>query len=355
MNTLSDTNTTVSSGNRILYLDYLRVFSIVAVIALHVSAQNWRKIDVATYPWQIFNLVDSISRWCVAVFVMISGALFLERQHSIKKIYSKYILRLVTAFIFWSTVYAVLSGGGIRKIILRIIEGHYHLWFIPMIIGLYICLPIIKKITESLYVTRYFLIIAFIFVFLIPQLVLLVNNFGCSSLKTVLASMNVPLTDMHLQLAAGYTGYFILGYCLNRIDFTGKQRHIIYCLGIAAFIFTVAADSYLSLKAQTPKSTFYGDFTVNVLFESICIFIFFKYHSPASGSSGKILTRLSNYSFGAYLVHILILDLLKKAGFHTLSFTPAVSVPLLIIITAVSAFLVSAVIHRIPVLKKYIV
>ena len=61
MNTLSDTNTTVSPGNRILYLDYLRVFSIVAVIALHVSAQNWRKIDVATYQWQIFRRCETFS------------------------------------------------------------------------------------------------------------------------------------------------------------------------------------------------------------------------------------------------------------------------------------------------------
>ena len=100
MNTIS--NPACGSGEkRIVYLDYLRVLATLAVFLLHISSQNWKNTDVNTFQWQIFNFTDSISRWCVAVFVMISGALFLGRRHSIKKIYTKYIFRLVTAALFW--------------------------------------------------------------------------------------------------------------------------------------------------------------------------------------------------------------------------------------------------------------
>ncbi len=72
--------------NRTIYFDYLRVFATAAVILLHVAAFNWLSTDVNGYDWKVFNFYDSIVRWGVPVFVMISGALFLGRDDiSIKK------------------------------------------------------------------------------------------------------------------------------------------------------------------------------------------------------------------------------------------------------------------------------
>lgn len=72
-------------------------------MVLHISAQNWRVTDVISFEWNVFNFYDSIVRWAVPVFVMISGALFLSREYSIKKIYGKNILRILVAF-FWVIV-----------------------------------------------------------------------------------------------------------------------------------------------------------------------------------------------------------------------------------------------------------
>lgn len=47
-----------------------------------------------------------------------------------------------------------------------------------MIAGIYICLPIIKKISEDDKISNYFLIISFVFWFLLPQISQLVNDFG---------------------------------------------------------------------------------------------------------------------------------------------------------------------------------
>ncbi len=76
---------------RIVYIDYLRVVAILGVIMLHVSAQNWYNIDVSSFAWQTFNFFDAISRYGVSIFVMISGALFLGKDISIKTICKKYI------------------------------------------------------------------------------------------------------------------------------------------------------------------------------------------------------------------------------------------------------------------------
>ena len=81
---------------RTVYFDYLRVFATLAVMVLHTSAQNWSKTDVNSFTWQTFNFFDSIVRWGVPVFVMISGSLFLSRDIPIKVIYNGgFILRMV--------------------------------------------------------------------------------------------------------------------------------------------------------------------------------------------------------------------------------------------------------------------
>ena len=151
---------------RINFLDYLRVFAIFFVIMIHVSAQNWYKIDVNDFFWQTFNFYDSISRWSVPVFVMISGALFLNKDIIISQIYKKYILRLMISFLVWSAFYCFLGNRSLS--LKNILNGEYHMWFIFMIIGLYMLSPIIREIVKNKKIMKYFLLLAFIFTFFIP-------------------------------------------------------------------------------------------------------------------------------------------------------------------------------------------
>lgn len=135
--------------DRIIYFDYLRVCATFAVMILHISAPNWYTTDVNGFEWQVFNFFDSIVRWGVPVFVMISGALFLNREISLKTLYSKYVFRMVISFLVWSVIYTFFGGGNlVDKMPTMLVQGHYHMWFIPMIIGLYICIPLIKPIVE---------------------------------------------------------------------------------------------------------------------------------------------------------------------------------------------------------------
>ncbi len=215
--------------HRILYFDYLRVFAIVAVMTVHIAAMNWHAADVNGIDWQVFNFYDSISRWGVPIFVMISGALFLNRDDiPVKTIYSKYILRLVIAYFVWSFIYYLFQGESIVQQLvglvqpgkmarlLVILSGHYHLWFIPMLIGIYICLPVTKQIVKNNKIALYFLVISFIFWFLFPQIVLLIKDFGGERLITITNSINNNLINgTRMEFVKNYTFYFILGYEVN--------------------------------------------------------------------------------------------------------------------------------------------
>lgn len=63
------------------WIDYLRVIATVSVIFLHVSAEIptlYKKIpdDI----WWIGNFFDGAVRFCVPLFLMISGALLLGKK-----------------------------------------------------------------------------------------------------------------------------------------------------------------------------------------------------------------------------------------------------------------------------------
>lgn len=81
-NTKSDvkTNTVTNTTEHLVNYDYLRVLATFAVILLHVAASKWNYADVNGLEWQTYNFYDSIVRWAVPFFVMISGSLFLPRD-----------------------------------------------------------------------------------------------------------------------------------------------------------------------------------------------------------------------------------------------------------------------------------
>lgn len=90
--------------NRILYLDFLRILATAAVMILHTASKVWYASDIGSFNWNASNVWDSIVRWCVPVFAMISGTLFLnpDNEIRIKNLYTRNICRVLTAFIFWS-------------------------------------------------------------------------------------------------------------------------------------------------------------------------------------------------------------------------------------------------------------
>lgn len=352
---------------RTIYFDYLRVIAIISVIVLHVSAQNWNALSVSSIAWNICNFYDAMTRWGVPIFVMISGSLFLSREVKIGSLYKKNIARLAVAYFIWSTFYAIVipvtkhlvSGSAeisVTSIIENIIGGHYHLWFIPMIVGLYMCTPIIKKIVESKSVTKYFLILSFIFAFLIPQAVIIADDFiGGRFTAGLIKAQSVIDGNMQLHLVLGFSSYFVLGYYLNKIDLSQKKRTIIYVLGLIGGIATVALSALASWKTNSPTGEYYDNFRVNVLFMAIAVHTWFKYKEYPCSKLNAFVSALAKYSFGAYLIHAFVIYCLEKVGMNTLICSPLISIPFISLVVVVISFSISWALHKVPVINKWLV
>lgn len=351
-------NTIENLQERTVYFDFLRVLAAFSVVIVHVSAYKYYEVEVKTWEWQIFNIYNSVFRWTVPIFVMISGALFLNGDYSVKKIYKKNIARIMISFAFWSAIYTAVficvSHCGWKEALENFFLGDNHLWFLYMLTGLYMIVPLLKTMVSSKKLVEYFLVLSLIFNFFVPQLLAIISlkyPYAGSVAKSMAGYMS-------FHFALGYVGYFVGGYYLSKIELSKMVERIIYILGLCGFAMTIIGTAALSFAAGKADITLYDSMAVNVMLESIAVFIFVKETFQRRVISEKVkdfLGVLSKYSFGVYLVHLLILRGIERLfGFHTLSFCPVVSVPVISIAVFVISLLLSAIFHRIPILKKVV-
>ena len=348
---------------RIYYLDILKVIACLSVILIHTSDHVFLRSSPNQFSWQVMNFFVSFARISVPIFVMISGALFLNPDRpkiDLKRLYSKNILRLLVAYLFWIVFYAgynfYMAHGGIKlenmgQILSdAIMNPMYHLWFVPMLIGIYCFLPVLQTITKnaSEKEMRYILILFFLFGIVKNSLMYL--GYG------PIVYVNAMLSRFSVDMLVGYVGYFLLGHYIVTYSFTKNMRVSLWSLGIISFMICVVGTSLWSINAGKGITYLYEYQFVTTFFTSVAVFVLGKYvfskinlNEPAQ----KMITNISNASFGIYLVHIAVLS-------RTLAIldwkTPlTVNWMITVIVTFVISLLITNVIQKIPYLKKYIV
>ena len=270
----------MSSSKRVYYYDFLRIISISAVVLIHVSASALHHYDIGSFEWGISNLYSSVSRFAVPVFVMISGALFLDRDISIKTIYKKNILRLLLAYILFYIIYNIYdgieNGRRVASIVKRMISFNdvpYHLWFIVMLIGLYMIIPFLRLVISNPKLSHYFCVLSLLFSFALPQVLSMLNAF----LGDKIAFINTYFNDLNLFLPLGYSGYFVLGYLLSKTNISKRAEVIIYVFGligiVSTFFYQQLNDSLVKQEVLPLYDYSSLNLRLNVLFEAVAVFV----------------------------------------------------------------------------------
>ncbi|WP_176421841.1 acyltransferase [Fibrobacter sp. UWB3] len=177
--------------------------------------------------------------------------------------------------------------------------GHawYHLWFLYMIIGLYILVPLIRVFTT--YATKkqyhYLFILYFLFGSLLPLL------------QGVLILVDDRLKiSFSIKELMGFAGYFILGYYLFRYDLSHRVKKWIYVLTGLSLVFQIIGTFLVSCKMGKANESLYGNFRPNVAIQAVAIYVFIKdyfINKDFSERTKRIIILFSKYSFGMYLVH----------------------------------------------------
>ena len=303
------------------YIDFLRIFSMLSVIMLHVVADLLR-FKYGSVEWHFSNIITSVISVAVPVFFMISGALLLsnEKSSSVKGLFKTRLTKIIIPFLFWSIIAigyyfiadAYRNGAyGWDGLIYRIKNilsqpATIHLWFMYALIPIYLLLPFLKTLIDKMEKTQAIYMLALWLI--------------CSVIYTTIQNLfpeaiRIPLTvnsAFNLNFIGGYIGFFVLGYYLHNFKINLKNKWLILIaivdvciIACGTYIFTTRYNGYFEgFKVYT------GLFTTIL---SICIFLIFKnlFFNMEKFKYSKITDSVGAMSFPVYLVHNLIIDYLN--------------------------------------------
>ena len=144
---------------RIVFLDYLRAIACFMVILVHVCEAFYFNLDGISFSsnadrWWI-SFIDSSLRPCVPLFIMASAYLLVPLKDSTPVFFKRRFTRVCIPFIVWGLLYAFLPllwGGhgwdGAKTHLLTFLynfpSNAIHLWFVYMLIGVYFFMPILS-------------------------------------------------------------------------------------------------------------------------------------------------------------------------------------------------------------------
>ncbi|MDH4140600.1 MAG: acyltransferase [Coriobacteriia bacterium] len=350
-------------ANRIPLYDYLRVFALLTVVAIHVLAGYLSNRETVWSP-DLLLAFDHLLHYAVPMFVFISGALVWGRVRSWELSgYGAFLKRrvavVVVPYVAWGAIFYLLRPAAevsqfpasrlaaVREFLELLLNGHiwYHLYFVPMIVVFYLLTPlaqaVLRRSPEAL-----LLLVVGVRVFFGPAIV---TAFADLSAYEVLKPLLVDVVEHapFMALGAWYAVRFeVAGRVLSRV------WPFVLALGAAMW------------PAYTMRAVHISQPYVRRVYEFAAIGSLILGFVGAFTLVGRVRSdldekakSLADLTYGAYLAHPLVIFAMRKsvgllgigAWWDSLLF---VAVFLAIAVTVTLA-LVSA-LKRTPVLRRFV-
>ncbi|UOQ92212.1 acyltransferase [Halobacillus shinanisalinarum] len=150
---------------RIESVYYLRVFAMLMVVMVHVTAAFQAVLTDGSDAYQTYHFINRIIRVEAGIFIMIIGMVFFYKYMSqkmdlteLKKYYKKRALYILIPYLVWAFFYEALSVYigvvplNFVEMTWRILQGEsfYHLYFIFIIVQFYLIFPVILYLAQKL-------------------------------------------------------------------------------------------------------------------------------------------------------------------------------------------------------------
>lgn len=320
-------------------LDILRIIAAIMVIIQHVLAiYIFRTRDNLPGYATTANLFMSLSVFAVPIFVMLSGAFLLDdnKNKHYYKFYKKTINRIIIPMIIWSLLYflytmlktliAFKSGQDVSfsEPVINLINGrpYYHIWYLYMVTGLYIIVPILIRLKEDIGEVKFF------YVGIVSLLLGIVIYFTCNL--------------FWILWFTEYLGYFILGYSIRKIYekiYIKPILPILITLSCSILIFILKEKNILSKYLDV-----YRNLTPLVIIGSIAIYIAFLNMKRIKLNCNALVANC----FNIYLIHHGLLDVLGiiQGKITVRKLNPILYIPIMTIIVFILSYLISLIINK---------
>lgn len=352
------------SGPRKQFLDVLRVLATCAVVLMHVLTGATDVTDASIVPEYrslLLSVMDLVT-WCVPIFLLISGYLFLnpERTLTYPVMIRKYCRRIALAILLFGVPYAaselVVAERTFRirmipEALKMTLMGHTwsHMWYLYLILFLYLITPLLKKVLRVLPVWGVVAMMAVIFL----------GSSVAPFLNKVLDVNSIPV----LPDGGVYFLYYLCGYFF-------AVREVCVDKGRNVWLTAAVAVLALGMILSRTLAGFSIQMAYNYPFTVLLAVLLF-----AAGWNGSIKKHRIPWqeagalSFAVYLVHPVYVNLLYKfvkitpftvleqCGVQSVAAGQTVLILLLAAFCLVVLALATAtawVLRKIPVLRKFV-
>lgn len=319
------------------WIDLLRIIACGLVVFAHCCDPFVAHFDANRGMFLTGVFAGSLARPSVPLFAMMTAVLLLPIKSgtTIDGFYKKRIGRIIAPLVFWSLAlplmafiyFTVLNPGTanpqlsvgdytaatlVQRLYTFIFNFNFDttpLWYLYMLIGLYIVMPIInswltqatrKEIKTILYIWGFTLFLPYIKM-AAPALGY-AGNYGHTGLLGE-CDWNVYGTFYYIS---GFIGYIILAYYLKRYPLNwSRKKTMAICLPMFALGYAITSVGYVVTNEYFPGNYAYLEilwyFTgINVFMMTFPIFITVQ---MLNTKPRKWLSKAAKFTFGVYLCH----------------------------------------------------
>lgn len=343
--------TATKNTDRVVFLDYLRAIACFMVIMVHSCefffiGENGINIRSHTDGFWV-SIIDSALRSSVPLFVMASGYLLLPLKESTDSFFKRRFVRVFIPFAIWSLLYAILpylwndislsqAGENVIHLLYNFNGTSGHLWFVYMLVGLYLFMPILspwlKEVSRKFELL--FLLLWFISSFYHYARLFISDIYG-----------ECYWNEFHsLWYFSGFIGYLVLAHYIRTYINWSRQKSLLIGipLFLCGYLFTAMVFYNRTTTAvelqELELSWRFCSF--NVIFMTTGLFLIIKTITYQNGSVYHVIKQISGLSYGMYLMHIFILNAVYQA------ISPYFNTPMTIVFVGTITFILCWIMTR---------
>ncbi len=382
---------------REIWIDWLRIVACFLVMMTHsnepfyLGGEGSLILTKADAIWMA--ILNVLPRASVALFVVASSYLQFPLHYSTGEFFRRRAARLLIPFAFWTVVYALVWGDPVQNFKDLLLNFNYaagHLWFVYMLVGLYLLMPLLSPWAEKVGKKE---LQVYLCIWLFTTIIPLIRQWAGGAAPVIYGPSGIPNAAKFplwgeaswntygvFYYFSGFIGYMLLGLYFRK--FVGElswRKTLSIALPVFLGGFAICSLGFLSRVWADCNGVFpvegpvglaalwegpWLNDTIGVALMTIgWVLVLRKIKGEGRFYKGIILP-VSKASYGMYLCHMLLLGIVSASlrsalGLGDNGVLGIWTTPVQVIATALVSFagvgVFCVLVQRIPKVGKFIV